>query len=64
MDNFKALPKLNEKLDSRYCTVISEIQDYYFSGKVFYDNNYHMTLDGAKLRTEQLIRDLEDYLGG
>ena len=56
--------KLNEKLDSRYCTVISEIQDYYFSGKVFYDNNYHMTLDGAKLRTEQLIRDLEDYLGG
>lgn len=56
--------KLTEKLDSRYCTVISEIQDYYFAGKVFYDNNYHMTLDGVKLRTEQLIRDLETYLGG
>ncbi len=54
--------KLVSMLDSRYCTVISNVADYYFPSNLFYDNKYHMTMDGAKVRTEQLIADLEHYI--
>ncbi len=53
---------LKSKLDSSCCTVISDIADYYFSGYVFYDSDYHMTLEGADIRTAQLIDDLARFL--
>ena len=52
---------LESKLDSRYCTIISKCTDYAFDVSLFYDNRYHLTLEGAKKRTKVLIRDLEAY---
>ena len=53
--------KLKESLDPNYCTVISKCSDYSFDVSLFYDNIYHLTLDGAKERTKVLIKDLEAY---
>lgn len=53
--------KLKENLDSRYCTIISKCSDYSFDVRLFYDNKYHLTLDGAKERTKVLIKDLETF---
>lgn len=53
---------LENKLDKNCCTVISNIADYYFSGYVFYDSDYHMTREGADIRTTQLIDDLARFL--
>lgn len=44
------------------CEVISDFEDYFFDYKYCYDMGYHLTSEGADLRTEQLIRDLEGYL--
>jgi len=52
---------LKSKLNPEYCTIISECADYAFDVSLFYDNRYHLTLDGAKERTKVLIRDLEAY---
>ena len=52
---------LKSKLNPEYCTIISECADYAFDVSLFYDNRYHLTLDGAKERTNVLIRDLEAY---
>ena len=41
------------------CPVISDFTDYIFDKKYFYAGAIHMTNDGARLRTEQLIKDLE-----
>ena len=52
-----------EELESRLdCPVISEIDDYFFSYDCFFDTIYHLNANGARLRTEQLIRDLQDWL--
>lgn len=51
-----------EELESRLdCPVISEIDDYFFSYDCFYDTIYHLNTKGARLRTEQLIRDLQNW---
>ena len=55
------LKKLNESLDARYCTIISKCSDYSFDASLFYDDKYHLTLDGAKERTRALIKDLEEF---
>lgn len=47
--------KLQEQLD---CNVISDYRDYMFDYSYFYDTFLHLTTDGARLRTEQLIQDL------
>ena len=47
--------ELENKLDF---PVISDFTDYFFDYSYFYDTNLHMTTDGAKLRTEQLIEDM------
>ncbi len=44
---------------SAECPIISDFTDYIFDKKYFYAGALHMTNDGAKLRTEQLIKDLE-----
>lgn len=51
--------ELEEKLD---CQVISDYRDYFFEYKYFYNSFLHLTNEGAKMRTEQLIKDLEKVL--
>lgn len=40
------------------CDVISDIEDYFFDYSYFYNSNLHLTDEGAKLRTSQLIEDI------
>lgn len=54
---------LKSKIDSRYCTIISSFGDYALDKTLFYDSMYHLTLEGAKVRTAQLIADLENWGG-
>lgn len=46
---------LEESLD---CPVISNYTDYFFDYQYFYDTQYHLTTEGARLRTEQLAKDI------
>ena len=55
--------KLKASLDSNYCTIISSSADYYFDKYLFFDSKYHLTLEGAVLRTEQLLQDLAAHYG-
>lgn len=41
------------------CPVISDFTDYMFDYKYFYNSSLHLNEEGAVLRTEQLIEDLE-----
>ena len=50
--------KLNSQL---HCPVISDIDDYFFPYDCFFDTKYHLNEVGARLRTEQLIRDLQKW---
>lgn len=52
---------LTSKIDKNYCTIISKPEDYTFDSKLFYDNFYHLTNEGATKRSEQLIADLDAY---
>ncbi|MEX1377730.1 MAG: hypothetical protein AB1Z23_09720 [Eubacteriales bacterium] len=40
--------------------IISEISDYIFESKYFYDTNYHLNDEGTRLRTQLLIRDMKE----
>ena len=51
--------KLQESLD---CPVISDYTDYFMDKSYFYDTNYHLTDEGAVLRTNQLIKDLQHWM--
>ena len=46
---------------SAECPIISDFTDYIFDKKYFYAGALHMTNDGARLRTEQLIKDLQSF---
>ncbi len=50
--------KLEEKLD---CTVISKYTDYMFDYKYFYDTEWHLSSEGADIRTVQLIEDIKNW---
>ena len=39
---------------------ISNVEDYMFPGRYFFDSDYHLNDIGAALRTEQLIKDLRN----
>lgn len=43
------------------CEVISNYVDYMFDYTYFYDTPYHLTTEGAALRTEQLIADIKRW---
>lgn len=49
---------LEEALD---CEVISKYTDYFYDYKYFYNTKFHLTDEGLVLRTQQLIRDLEEW---
>lgn len=52
-----------EELESKLeCAVISRYVDYMFDYSYFYDTNWHLTSEGATLRTEQLVQDLKQHL--
>lgn len=51
--------ELQEALD---CPVISDYRDYFFDYDYFYDTQYHLTSEGADMRTKQLICDLENWM--
>lgn len=51
----------DELKTSLNCEVISNVSDYFFDYDCFYDTMYHMNDKGAKMRTEQLIKDLTKY---
>ncbi len=53
--------ELQEELD---CDVISDFKDYCYEYYYFYDTNLHLTDYGVKMRTEQLIEDLERWKRG
>lgn len=51
--------KLQEAVE---CPVISDYRDYFLGYEYFYDTEYHLTREGADLRTRQLICDLEEWM--
>ena len=56
-DAFEA--QLREALD---CPVISRFADYFLPYSCFYDTVFHLNDEGVKLRTGQLIADLQDWI--
>ncbi|MCI8557511.1 MAG: hypothetical protein HFI19_07060 [Lachnospiraceae bacterium] len=52
--------QLRERLE---CDIISHYTDYFIPYEYFYDSDLHLTEEGAKIRTEQLIQDLDRWGG-
>lgn len=51
-----------QELSSRLnCPVISDIDDYFFPYDCFFDTKYHLNEVGARMRTQQLILDLQRW---
>ena len=51
--------EFQEELDSKLdCEVISDYTDYFIPSRYFYDGILHLTEEGARIRTRQLIKDL------
>lgn len=44
--------------------MISDYTDYFFDYSLFYDSQYHLSTEGAQLRTQQLIQDLHQWQQG
>lgn len=53
--------RVREGLDPRF-QVISTVTDYLMPGKYFYDSDYHLSNEGAAVRTEMLIRDIKSVI--
>ncbi|MBQ1507776.1 MAG: hypothetical protein IIZ36_05075, partial [Ruminococcus sp.] len=49
--------ELRRRLD---CEVISTFTDYFIPSDLFYNTKFHLTEEGTKLRTELLIKDIEN----
>ena len=54
--------KIENGLKERGYTVISDLRDYVMPAKYFYDTDYHLTNEGAQIRTNKLISDLKQVL--
>lgn len=50
--------ELREVMD---CDVISDYTDYFYPYRLFYDTTLHLTQEGAVIRTQQLISELEQW---
>ena len=55
--------KLRTELDKYGIPVLQHAEDYLLPGRYFYDTDYHLTTEGAKLRTERLLEGLDAALG-
>lgn len=51
----------SELKDALDCPVISNYTDYFFDSSLFYDTLYHLTTEGADLRTHLLIEDIKKW---
>ncbi len=51
--------ELRSQLD---CEVISHFSDYFIPYEYFYNSMYHLSEEGARMRTEQLIEDLKKWM--
>ena len=58
-DIFRQAQEILEK--ELECPMISDYTDYFLAYNYFYDTNFHLTTEGTKLRTEQLIKDIRDW---
>ena len=52
----------NRLIDELDCTVISDYTDYLFPYKYFYNTQFHLTEEGAVIRTNLLIEELKAWL--
>lgn len=43
------------------CDIISNYTDYFYSYDLFYNTALHLTTEGARIRTEQLVSDLKTW---
>lgn len=50
---------LENELD---CDVISDYTEYFYPYEYFYDTTLHLTDEGAKVRTKQLIEDIRNWM--
>ena len=50
--------ELQERMD---CKVISDYTDYFYSPEYFYNSILHLTEEGARIRTKQLIEDYNKW---
>ncbi len=48
--------------DALDCEVVSDYTDYFFSYEHFYNSRYHLTNEGAEMRTNQLIMDIRKWM--
>ena len=51
--------ELQNKLD---CKVISDFTDYFLDYRYFYDTAYHLNDEGVEIRTNLLIKDVEQWM--
>ena len=54
--------KFQRELATRLdCEIISDFREYFIPYEYFYDSTRHLTNEGAKIRTAQLIKDLQRW---
>lgn len=51
----------NELENVLNCPVISNYTDYFFDQSLFYDSEYHLTTEGADIRTYLLVEDIKKW---
>ena len=65
-DIYAAAEQFEERLEELFAPygidMISEVTDYIWKGRYFYDTDYHLNDMGALLRTEQLAADIQAAL--
>lgn len=54
----------NEMAQMLDCPVISDFRDYMLDEAYFYNSHTHLTDEGTRIRTEQLIEDIQNYMDG
>lgn len=55
--------KIERELQERLnCAIISDYTDYFYPYDYFYNTTLHLTDEGAKIRTEQLIKDIQKWM--
>ena len=59
----EAMQELEQQLNECLgVPVISSMEDYFYSGIYFYEIDNHLSDTGVALRTEQIIKNIEDWI--
>ena len=59
-ENIHKMEKLLK--DTLVIPVISDIDDYFYSGIYFYEIDNHLSSEGAGMRTDQVIQDMKKWM--